>query len=119
MMLSDSFLKEGKCKEKVNPKEAFGFLHPHQCHHNIWKDGFCKTHHSDTVKARQEARQKEWQEKIKDILLLDKANEKIKELERQLESSNQIREAEKKILIEEIEKNKALKESLDALEQRY
>jgi len=78
---------EGKCKEKVYPKEAWGSFHPHQCLHNIWKDGFCKFHHPDTVKARREAREKRWKEKLeKDpiILLLQKANEKIKELEERI-----------------------------------
>ena len=40
----------------------------------------------------------------------------IKELERQLASSNKIRKAEKKILIQEIAKNKELQDRIEELE---
>jgi flagellar biosynthesis/type III secretory pathway protein FliH len=105
----------GKCKKKVYPKERWGSFHPHQCRRDIWKDGYCKTHHPDTEKARQVAREKRWKEeedarrKNSPLLLLQKAIKKIEELERQLASSNSIREAEKKILIDEIEINTKLK----------
>jgi Zn-dependent M32 family carboxypeptidase len=108
-----------KCKEKVYPSERWGSFHGHQCHKNIWKDGYCKQHHPDTVEARHEAREKVWKQKIeKDpILLLQKATKKIEELERQLASSTEIREAEKKILIQEIEKNKELENRIKEFEK--
>ena len=45
----------------------------------------------------------------------EKAEARIKELERQLSSSNQIREAEKKILIKEIEKKMELVEGIQGI----
>jgi hypothetical protein len=46
------------------------------------------------------------------------AIKKIEELERQLASSNEIREAEKKILIQEIAKNKELENRIRILNER-
>jgi hypothetical protein len=72
-----------KCKKTVYPNEMWGSFHGHQCRRNVWKDGYCKTHHSDTVKARAKEHEKLWQEKYKGnpILLLQEANTRIKELE--------------------------------------
>ncbi len=58
----EEFMIEGKCKYKVYPHDRWGAFHPHQCHKNTWKDGYCKQHHPDTVKARDEAREKRWKE---------------------------------------------------------
>ena len=75
------------------------------------------------VKARQDAKEKRWKEEDEKrkanspLLLLQKANIKIEELERQLASSTEIREAEKKILIQEIAKNTELKKQIKYLEE--
>ena len=76
-----------KCKNKVYPSGMWGSFQGHQCHRNIWKNGYCKTHHPDTVKVRDETRKEIWKQKQENnpILLLQKANERIKELESELE----------------------------------
>jgi len=47
-----------RCKEKVFKK-----WHHYQCQNKAWKDGYCKQHHPETVKAKSEARDKAWEEK--------------------------------------------------------
>ncbi len=77
-------IKIGKCKEEVFDSGAW---HSHQCSHNIWKDkpndGYCKQHHPDIVKERDKAREERWKkvEEESPIHRLLKANERIKELE--------------------------------------
>jgi hypothetical protein len=109
-----------RCQERVYPNERWGSFHGHQCKFKVWKDCYCKKHHPYTVKARHEAREKAWKKQRENnpLLLLQKANVRIEELERQLASSNEIREAEKKILIQEVEKNKELKEVIRILKER-
>jgi hypothetical protein len=51
-----------RCKETVYPNETYGAFHGHQCTRNVWKDGYCKTHHPETVKARDEKRRQKWAE---------------------------------------------------------
>lgn len=77
-----------KCK-----KEIMINYHVHPCSRNAWKDGYCKQHHPDTIKARSELSQKRWQEKEKQSpwYKLQEANKRIKELE------NKIKELESKI----------------------
>ena len=71
---------EDRCKERVFPKEHYGAFHGYQCHKNIWKDGFCKIHHPESVAARQNLSMKRWEAKRgKDPLSL--AYKKIDELE--------------------------------------
>jgi hypothetical protein len=113
-----------RCKARVYESGSWGSFHPHQCNHKLWKDGYCKTHHPETVKIRQVAKEKRWEEEDEKrrannpLLLLQKANQQIEELERQLKSSNSIREAEKKILIEKIEENTVLKAKIKLLKER-
>ncbi len=52
-----------KCKETVYPNERWGSFHPHQCHKNIWKDGYCKQHHPETKEVRHKAREVAWKAK--------------------------------------------------------
>lgn len=71
------------CREKVwdgNRSKHF------QCSRKAVKDGYCKQHHPDSVKARQEQSEKEYEEKRKNSTwyLLKVANERIEELESEL-----------------------------------
>ena len=76
-----------KCKEMVSPKERWGSFHQYQCTRKTWKDGYCKTHHPDTVKVRQEESRKRYEEKMEnsEYMKLKRANECIKELEAEVE----------------------------------
>lgn len=48
-----------RCKESVYPSDRDGSFYPHQCERKAWKDGYCKQHHPDSVKERNEkARQR-------------------------------------------------------------
>lgn len=73
-------MDNNRCKKIV-----WSTWHGHQCRRKIWKDGYCKQHHPDTVKERDEARRKRWEEKqeISPWRLLQKASERIKELEKE------------------------------------
>lgn len=52
-----------RCKERVFPNERWGVFHPHQCSRRAVKDGFCKIHHPDEKKAREEKAHAAWREK--------------------------------------------------------
>ena len=69
-----------RCKELV---PGVGGWHRNQCSRKPWKDGYCKQHHPDSVKKRQEKAERLYQEKRAKSpwVLLGKANEKIKRLE--------------------------------------
>lgn len=71
-----------KCAEKV-----FEGFHFHRCNRNAWKDGYCKQHHPETVKARREASAKRYaeQQEKSPWRLLEKANARIAELEAELQ----------------------------------
>jgi hypothetical protein len=81
-------LKKERCKEKVHPNDRWGSFHPRQCHAKIWKHGYCKIHHPDTVRIRQEAKEKRWEEekekrrKNNPILLLQRVRELEEESKR-------------------------------------
>jgi hypothetical protein len=49
-----------RCMESVYPAGR-SFI-PYQCQKKIWKDGFCKQHHPDTIKAKNDAREQKYQE---------------------------------------------------------
>ncbi len=71
-----------RCSQKVYPNELWGSFYPHQCHRKVWKDGFCKIHHPDSVKIREEKSRKRWEEKQKkDPLII--ALKKISQLEKE------------------------------------
>ena len=53
-------MREGYCKESI----MTGF-HSHQCSRRDWKDGYCKQHHPDSVRARQEKSMRKYEEKVK------------------------------------------------------
>ena len=73
-----------RCKEEVMP--ATGFPRPHRCHFKASKDGYCKIHHPDSVKAREEKQRLKYEaERAKSpYFLLQKATERNKELEREV-----------------------------------
>lgn len=48
-------MNKAYCKKMV-----FKHWHSHQCEKKIWKDGFCKQHHPDEVRKRDEIRQDKW-----------------------------------------------------------
>ena len=49
-----------KCKQNV-----WGGWHFHPCPRKAWRDGWCKQHHPDTKKARDEAGKQKYEEKRK------------------------------------------------------
>ena len=75
-----------KCKESVDGTGQWGSFHRHQCTKSIWKDGYCKIHHPESVKKRQKESAKRWEQTLEmsPMRQLQKANEKIKELEEKL-----------------------------------
>ena len=55
-------MREGYCKKSV---ASMGGWDWHQCPRRIWRDGFCKQHHPDSVKARREKSDQHYEEKRK------------------------------------------------------
>lgn len=78
-----------KCKEKVYNSLGWKYF---PCSRYASKDGYCKQHHPDSVRARNVERDRKCEEKRKQSswYLLEKAKERIVELEKEL---NQIKEA--------------------------
>jgi len=76
-----------KCKATVYPKERYGSFHGHRCHRFEWKDGYCKQHHPETQKLREEKSELKYKEKMErnPYRLLEKAEARIKELEMEIE----------------------------------
>lgn len=79
-------MSDDRCKETVYPNERWGSFHPHACHRNAWRDGYCKQHHPDTVKARNAAAEKRFEEKQKrqPWYLLKEAQKRIAQLEAEI-----------------------------------
>lgn len=50
-----------RCKERVWSE---GMARSHQCNRKAVKDGYCKQHHPDSVKARQEASEARYREQV-------------------------------------------------------
>ena len=71
-----------RCKEQVKGEGQWGWLHPHQCTKKLWKDGFCKIHHPESVAKRQEESLRKWHEKM-DNTPLAKALRRIEKLEKE------------------------------------
>ena len=59
----------------------------YRCSRKPWKDGYCKQHHPDNVKKRQEESRARYEEKIKNSLpyKLEQANKRIEELEKEIQ----------------------------------
>ncbi len=85
-----------QCKEIVPNKFSVTFR---RCSFKAWKDGYCKIHHPDSVKARQEKQRLKYEEERakSPYMLLQKATERYQQLERELsaeqEKVKQLREA--------------------------
>lgn len=52
-----------KCKEMVVPSGRYGSFHTRRCHFMAVKDGYCKMHHPDSVKKREELSKKRFDKK--------------------------------------------------------
>ena len=76
-----------ECKKRVMPN---GSYRTRQCSRKAVKDGYCKQHHPDTIKARQEASTKRYEEQRAKSpwALLKRAKERIAVLELQIEKLN-------------------------------
>ncbi len=85
-----------QCKESVPNKFSVTFR---RCSFKAWKDGYCKIHHPDSVKARQEKQRLKYEEERakSPFMLLKKASERNQQLERELaaeqEKVKELREA--------------------------
>jgi hypothetical protein len=82
------------CKKSVYPA-GMRFPLPHRCMKKAWKDGFCKTHHPENVKIREQesaARYKEQWEQSPTMKLI-RALERIKELEAIIKTLSSNKEA--------------------------
>jgi len=55
-------LDQSRCKKIVGIPP--GYWHFHQCTRKIWKDGYCKQHHPDTVAARNKKRKEKYESKF-------------------------------------------------------
>jgi hypothetical protein len=79
-------MKEGFCKQRVYPNERWGAFNPHQCNKKIWKDGFCKIHHPDSVEERNRKATERWNAKneASDFHQLKLARKRIEELEEEI-----------------------------------
>ena len=53
-------MNKEKCKEKVSSGSFLGSRY--QCSRKPVKDGYCKQHHPETVKARREKSDRKWKE---------------------------------------------------------
>lgn len=78
-------MEKERCKQGVWNQGSWS---KHQCQRFAWKDGYCKQHHPESVKARREESARRYQEKVKSSpwYLLEQANERIAELEAELAS---------------------------------
>ena len=74
-------MDETRCKIMV-----WETWHEHQCRRKIWKDGYCKQHHPDTVEERRKKQQQRDEEKRKQdpYYKLGQAHTRIKELEEEV-----------------------------------
>ena len=72
-----------KCKKIISDPTGW---HHYKCSRNAWKDGYCKQHHPDTVKVREQAKRERWEEKCKQSswYRLEQAEKRIAELESEI-----------------------------------
>lgn len=81
------FMEEkDRCQKRVYDHTGF---HSVRCSRKAVKDGFCKQHHPDTVKARQERSDKAWREKFNNSpeMKLKRALEENEKLRAELETA--------------------------------
>lgn len=77
--------QEGGCQKRVYDERGF---HSSRCSRKAVRDGWCKQHHPDAVKARQEKSEKEYREKWNKSpeMCLQRALKRIGELELKIAS---------------------------------
>lgn len=88
-------MDETRCREEVQKRLGWGYFY--QCSRKIWKDGYCKQHHPESVKKRQEKATRRHEESQKKTCwyklneaqktIVDQAAE-IKRLKAELEKTN-------------------------------
>lgn len=84
-----TILTEEQCKEYV-----YGVrIHKTRCSRKAWKDGYCKQHHSDSKKEREDKKHKAWAEEGR--LLAENRDKQA----RKIEARNRIIEATKSIVL--------------------
>lgn len=100
-----------KCKARVSNPGSMP-VYSHQCTFNAVKDGYCKRHHPDAVKIREEKHREKFQKQFDNSPLrmlktsaeqLEKANAKIVELEQALQKSEDQNRLYRKMLTEPIQ----------------
>lgn len=76
------------CKKQIMPNGSWRFR---QCSRKAVKDGFCKQHHPETVKARQKAQDEAWRKKLENspISKLKRENDRLLDHIKQLEADNE------------------------------
>lgn len=80
-----------RCKERVWPPPGW---HSYQCTRKVWKDGYCKQHHPDSVKKRREETENRRHEQFENspyciIQRLTEENKKLKEENVKLKEDNE------------------------------
>jgi hypothetical protein len=70
-------------QEKCQRQLYRGTYHSSPCKRNVWKDGYCRIHHPETVAARHAKREARWEEEKKQSAWykLEQAEKRIAELE--------------------------------------
>jgi hypothetical protein len=76
-------MNNDKCKASVRG-EGWGWLYQRGCQRNAWKDGYCKQHHPDSVKARREESNRYYRQKM-DNSPLSRAYKQIEILKEEIE----------------------------------
>ena len=79
-------IDETRCRKRVYDSSHFS---GHQCKLKVVKDGFCRLHHPDSVKARGEAAHQRYLESVKNStwMQLKRANEEIDRLKKIIEDA--------------------------------
>lgn len=78
---------EEQCREKISGSGRYGSFNMRHCSKKVWKDGYCKVHHPSSAEERLHKSAMLWEEKMKKEphFLLQKANERIIELENEIQ----------------------------------
>jgi hypothetical protein len=87
-------MDEVKCKKVLPNRDRMDWGRTRHCTRKPWKDGFCKQHHPDTVKKRQDDSMAAWKAKleISPGALLAKAQADLADLRARLEEAERERD---------------------------
>ena len=91
---------KAQCKQHVFSGERSDFG-GHRCMKIVWKDGYCKVHHPESVKIRGDKADERWEIKQMNSpwKKLTAAENRVKELEREIEyCKDKVRELENRTL---------------------